>query len=594
MSLSGIRIAAILMWGLLLTTAAAQEPTATACDRYAATDQSIGGAATGVPLDKIDPRLAIPACLEAVSQYPETIRFLFQLGRSYERADDYAKAVELYRKASDAGSPFAQNNLARLLHRGEGVSKDEVEAVKWFRKAAEQGLPVAQFNLAGMYTRGQGVRKDHQEAAGWYRKAAEQGYTLAQVTLARMYASGRGVPKDDKQAAAWYRKAAEQGHASAQDYLGYIYASGRGVAKDDSQAVSWFRKAAEQGLASAQTNIGLMYESGRGVPQNYQESAEWYRKAAEQGFPAGQTNLGRMYANGRGVPQDYLLAHMWFNLAASSSSTVGEKIPTKYRDSLAKRMLPAQIAVAQVMAQRCKEAKFQSCGLPPEDSTTSDKTSPSVKDDRSSSSDSRIVSSGTGFFINENGQIVTNAHVVDGCRVVRSSSGGELSQIAVDKASDLAIYVASEKPKAAARIRGGRGARVGETVVAIGYPLRGLLSSNPVVTTGSISALSGMRDDRRLIQITAPVQPGNSGGPLLGENGAVIGVVVGKLDALKIAKAIGDIPQNVNFAVSLGTLQSFLNASGVSYELDESNVVKTPTEIAATASRYTVFLECAN
>ena len=70
------------------------------------------------------------------------------------------------------------------------------------------------------------------------------------------------------------------------------------------------------------------------------------------------------------------------------------------------------------------------------------------------------------------------------------------------------------------------------------------------------------------------MQPGNSGGPLLGENGSVVGVVVGKLDAMKIAEAIGDIPQNVNFAVSLGTLQSFLNANGVSYLLDSNNTAE--------------------
>ena len=71
-----------------------------------------------------------------------------------------------------------------------------------------------------------------------------------------------------------------------------------------------------------------------------------------------------------------------------------------------------------------------------------------------------------------------------------------------------------------------------------------------------------------------------------------MGVVVGKLDAMKVAKAIGDIPQNVNFAVSLGTLQSFLNANDVPYVLDDSKTTKSPADIAAEASRYAVLLEC--
>jgi len=129
-------------------------------------------------------------------------------------------------------------------------------------------------------------------------------------------------------------------------------------------------------------------------------------------------------------------------------------------------------------------------------------------------------------------------------------------------------------------------------VIAIGFPLKGLLSSDAIITTGTISALAGVKNDRRKIQITAPVQPGNSGGPLVGENGSVVGVVVGKLNALKIAEVIDDIPQNVNFAVSLGTLQSFLNANDVPYVLDDSTAAKTPADIAAEAARYTIMLEC--
>jgi len=187
---------------------------------------------------------------------------------------------------------------------------------------------------------------------------------------------------------------------------------------------------------------------------------------------------------------------------------------------------------------------------------------------------------------------VTNAHVVADCTYVRSSRGGQIARLAIDEASDLALYVASEKPLFAARIMGGKGPRVGEAVVAIGFPFKGLLSSDAIVTTGTISALAGIKNERRKIQITAPVQPGNSGGPLLGENGSVAGVVVGKLDALKMAELIGDIPQNVNFAVSLGTLQSFLNANGVPYVLDDSTGTKTSADIAANAARYTILLEC--
>ena len=129
--------------------------------------------------------------------------------------------------------------------------------------------------------------------------------------------------------------------------------------------------------------------------------------------------------------------------------------------------------------------------------------------------------------------------------------------------------------------------------MAIGFPYGGRLTSDPTVTTGIISALTGIGNDRRIIQITAPVQPGNSGGPLLGWTGSVVGVVVGKLNAIKIAEQTGDIPQNVNFAVSLGTIQSFLNTQGIPYVLDDSIETKNSADIATEAMHYTVLLECA-
>ena len=72
-----------------------------------------------------------------------------------------------------------------------------------------------------------------------------------------------------------------------------------------------------------------------------------------------------------------------------------------------------------------------------------------------------------------------------------------------------------------------------------------------------------MRDDSRFMQISAAVQPGNSGGPAVDEAGRLIGVVVAKLNALAIAMITGDIPQNVNFAIKVATLASFLEANGI-------------------------------
>lgn len=129
-----------------------------------------------------------------------------------------------------------------------------------------------------------------------------------------------------------------------------MYANGLGTPQDYSEATKWFRKAADQGDAMAQTYLGRNYENGRGVKQDYTEAVNWYRKAANQGDATAQNNLGSMYASGRGLPRDYVGAYMWFSLSAAQ----GDKIARKYRDLIAPKMTPMQIAEAQKLAGEWK------------------------------------------------------------------------------------------------------------------------------------------------------------------------------------------------------------------------------------------------
>ena len=108
-----------------------------------------------------------------------------------------------------------------------------------------------------------------------------------------------------------------------------------------------------------------------------------------------------------------------------------------------------------------------------------------------------------------------------------------------------------------------RNVRLGQTVATIGFPNIQIQGFSPKVTKGEISSVNGFGDDPRSWQISVPVQPGNSGGPLLDENGNLIGVVVSKL-GMRAAKLTGDIPQNVNFAIkssyALALLEPYLDA----------------------------------
>lgn len=170
---------------------------------------------------------------------------------------------------------------------------------------------------------------------------------------------------------------------------------------------------------------------------------------------------------------------------------------------------------------------------------------------------------GTGFFVSAAGHILTNNHVIDGCKSISTTGGNSLSIVSQNQEADLAVLKANIKPKTFATF--GKRPLVGEQVMAFGFPLPGLLSAEGNTTTGIISALSGPGGDLNVIQITAPVQPGNSGGPLVDQNGRVVGVIVSKLDALQVAKITGDVPQNVNFAIRDTVATSFLDSVGVPY-----------------------------
>jgi len=203
---------------------------------------------------------------------------------------------------------------------------------------------------------------------------------------------------------------------------------------------------------------------------------------------------------------------------------------------------------------------------------------------------------GTGFVISNNGHIVTNQHVVDGCvgDIMGNLSGDasvKLRLVSSDETNDLALLQAPSPFKDVATIRD-KAIRPGDNVTAIGYPFHGLLTSDLTVTTGIVSSLSGVMNDTRYLQISAAVQPGNSGGPLLDNAGQVVGMVAAKLNALKFARATGNIPENINFAIKTGMLRDFLDNSVVSYQTADSKSELKTSDIARNARTFTLLISC--
>lgn len=105
----------------------------------------------------------------------------------------------------------------------------------------------------------------------------------------------------------------------------------------------------------------------------------------------------------------------------------------------------------------------------------------------------------------------------------------------VDPGNDIAIIQPARPLGRSLPFRTGDPPKLGEDIIVIGFPLRGLLSSAPTVTNGIVSSLAGLHDDSTRFQISAPVQPGNSGGPALDRAGNIVGMVVSKLNVLRLA-----------------------------------------------------------
>jgi S1-C subfamily serine protease len=269
------------------------------------------------------------------------------------------------------------------------------------------------------------------------------------------------------------------------------------------------------------------------------------------------------------------VAYAWFDLAyAQGNEDAKHGLPF-----VKQFMTPEQIAKGQQFARDF---------TPHKNSGSDNSTSPD-----------NPFASGTGLFITDDGYLISNYHVVkDATKVRLLTSAGliDAKVVRVDAANDLALLKANaedgmtnEETFKPLPIAASRMVNLGGTVATVGFPNIGMQGFSPKLAKGEIASLSGASDDPRYFQISAPVQPGNSGGARVDERGNVIGIVSAKLDAATALAASGALPENVNYAVKSSFLLSFLESvPAVSAKLkapntaDEKfeNVVKSAQDAA--------------
>lgn len=444
------------------------------------------------------------------------------------------------------------------------------------RKKAEEGVAEAQVVMGDAYrdpknfgevlvidtVQGKRIRRnlsdagfsqDFNKAFEWYQKAASNGLAEAQYKLGMLFGNGDGVPKDSGKAFEWYLKAAMQGHAGAQAELGHSYEYGIGVSKDSAKAVWWYQKAVAQNNVEAEKALGWAYLGGYSlVPKNEAKGIELILKAASQGDDSAQGLIGLQYMRGDFLDKDLVRAYAWMLLSSAQKNLEA----TKYVDQIEAELSSTQRREGQRLAAEWKIGDT----LLPTSSADVGTEYPIKKLTKQST--------GTAFAVSFDGHALTNYHVVNRCREVKISGQEDFAKvIASDVVNDLALLQISGKFNAVAHLSSEVDAlRQGEDLAVFGYPLNSLLSAGGNFTPGTLSALAGLGNNTNQIQITAPIQPGSSGSPVMDKKGNVIGIVSMKLNDVEMARSTGSVGQNVNFAVNGQTVKAFLNANNVSYK----------------------------
>ena len=376
----------------------------------------------------------------------------------------------------------------------------------------------------------------------------------------------------------WYERAAEQEHADAQFRLGILYAEGRGVARrDDAKAVEWYERAAKQGHADAQFRLGILYAEGRGrgVARDDAKAVEWYERAAKQGHAYAQFRLGEMLEAGKGHTKSLVQAHKWYNLAGSVLPKQAVNTAIQGRERVGFKLEKIHLEEAQRLAKLWKRISEESHLVPP-----------SVTD-----SPKRM---GSGFWVNSEGYILTNDHVVrDQCDGKLHIQSGEVEIVASDREVDLALLRTStpaDEVQAIAKF--GMVIRVGSKITAMGYPMAVYFQA----TEGIISALT-IPGQPSLIQFDAALNPGNSGGPIVNAAGNVVGVAVMTIDGIEKRNPEGALRgytpiQGISFAVNLDAVRTFLDKYEVSYETATDDNPMEAKEVVEMAREFTVRIDC--
>jgi S1-C subfamily serine protease len=349
----------------------------------------------------------------------------------------------------------------------------------------------------------------------------------------------------------YYGKASELGSGQASHALAQIHFRAGAL-------IRYFEfelKASEQGYEPAMRNIAGAYKQGQGTLKNIGKSTFWLLRSAESGNAQSMNKVALAYIEGFGVPENPMEGLAWLYVAEFKRNDEAAQLikgaEAKLNNTL---ILMAQDRAKAIIDLISAGRITHSSSFPGSGPSVAGQGNPSKPKHESKGS-------GSGSIVSSSGHVVTAAHVIKGAsylEVVTPSGTHPAAVLSVDDANDVALLKVEQTFECHIPVGRSSEVRLGQTVATIGFPNIGIQGHSPKVTQGMISGDNGVQNDIRMWQISVPIQPGNSGGPLLDEQGRLVGVVVASL-SLRAIQVTGSVPQNVNYAIKGAYLEPLLN-----------------------------------
>jgi S1-C subfamily serine protease len=307
-----------------------------------------------------------------------------------------------------------------------------------------------------------------------------------------------------------------------------------------------------RGVVAAKFNLALELYSGTKLNYAPEKAYELWLDVATSGkepiHRRAQLNVAILLRDGIGVPKNEIESFAWVIQGAASGEGNAIQELQRYESIFSRE-------ISLLAQQRSGELSELI------DRNSVDKNSPNTKKEPIKTK------TGTGAFVSSSGHVLTAAHVVEDTKrieVIINSVPHAAQLVKMDSLNDIAVLKLNLASATHLSVTGGENVRLGSPIFTLGFPNPGIQGVSPKITRGEISSINGPQDDPKSWQVSAPVQSGNSGGPLFDLEGRVVGMIQSKLGIIAAQKT-GDLPQNVAYAVKGKYLLKILADCGVPY-----------------------------